>query len=232
MSTWLEIVSDAYAEVGAKALGNDLTGDKTDQGRRLLNRMLGQWRLQRKMVSYLQNLPFALTTATSYTIGPASTTPDLQLPGASDTRPVKIERANLREGSAAPYIYTPLDIIPVQEFADDPWRESPGQAYSLYYKRTFPAGTLFPWPFMCIAGNYLELFIWNQLVSIAEADLATEAVLDDGQEDAIVMSLAERLLTLYPGRSNESEIIRRAGLARAYLQTVNAETPRMDTRLF
>ena len=233
MSTWLEIISDAYAEINAKALGNDLSGEKVEEGRRLLNRMIGQRRAQRQFTIYLQNLSFSLTAATQYTIGASGSGADFELPGIGDTRPSRIERANIRYGAAAPFTYIPIPVIGVEAWADDPWREYASGPFlpftGIYYKPTLPLGTLYPPPYYCATGYSIELFIWNQLTAVAETDLTVEAVLPDADEEELILSLSEKLVKLYPGRSNEEEIIRQAGLARAIATRPNRRPPPLAT---
>ncbi len=229
MATPQNLIDDALKEIGALAADESPASYETTFCLRKLNRLLDSWNT-RKLFAYVINhnsYTFA-TSKQSYTIGPASSTPDFTAP-----RPVRIERANLVLVAGAPDSNIPLEIINTDDYAALQVPALSGLPTKLYYQPTVTKGTLWPWPYPTDTANKLELFTWNQLGSIASADLATAYALPPGYEDAIIYSLAESLLPSFPAFATPSLVatLERLGReARANISGLNSRIPKMDTQ--
>lgn len=222
--TGTAIINAALTDLGVIEPGNTPPAVVSTFCLEKLNRLLSTWATKRLLVFVMNHASYAFTTSQqSYTIGPASSTPDF-----TAVRPVKIERANVVIVSGSPDTHIPLDVINTQDYAalnvpalsaDYPTR--------LYYQPTATKGTLWPWPYPTNTSNELELFTWNQLAQIATADVGVDYPLPPGYDNALILSLAESILPTYPNPS--AMLIKDAAReARAAIMGINSKPPQLD----
>jgi hypothetical protein len=177
-------------------LGAGQTINAADQALALseLNDLIDVWRTQRRFVLHYTQVSAAFgSSKVSYSIGSS----DADIIAA---RPVRIETANLVVVSENPDKRKQLRIIDVHLFSriDVPEQSGP-EPEILYYKPTYPKGTLYPWPYPenseAALANKLELFYWSQLERFAS--VSTSVDLADGYEAALKLSLAEILAPIF-----------------------------------
>jgi hypothetical protein len=214
------IIRSAVQALGRLGQGRGLSQSEKDDGLIVLNAMLDSWAARRLFAYEIAHASYAFgSSKQSYTIGPS---------GADFTaaRPLRIERANLVIVGAEES-RTPLQVINFDEYADIPIAGlSSGIPVKLYYRPTFPKGTLYPWPYPTDTANKLELFVWAQLSSFAA--LATEASLPPGYLEAVIYSLAEKLAPTYR-LPISPDVERLARQARALISGVNSQSPKLAT---
>lgn len=232
-STWslttitaTEIITAALREINAIGQGESISSTDTSFGLGKLNRMIDQWWANREYVHYREIVSYAWTTSqTSYTIG---------LSGYDFTgnKPIKIEAANLIRTGSDPDEHVPINVWEVDEYFSIPYpATSAVEPIGIYYQPAAAYGTIYPYPYpentATALANKLELLIWAQL---SKFDTASTAVsLAPGYEEAIILSLAEKLCSSFekePPRSLSIE----AGRARALLTSLNMNSPKYGTR--
>lgn len=219
-----QIINAALSALGVIAPGNDPATEDATYALDRLNDLLDAWALERRYVYVMNHNSFTFSASQqSYTIGPASSTPNFTAP-----RPVWIERANLVLTDSSPDTHIPLEVINTNDYAalavpalssDIPSR--------LYYQPTVTKGTLWPWPYPTVTSNQLELFTWNQLAQIASADVGTDYPLPPGYRKALILSLAEEMVLAF-GKTNTEKLEADARKARAAIAGINTAPPNMD----
>lgn len=221
MTTVLDLITNAFAEFGQYAVGETVPSADAAFALARLNRMLDNWST-RQLYSYCSNevtVPFG-TSKQSYTIGRSAADFDYD-------RPVKIEDARLVLISSTPYVYIPLDVMNMDEYSD---LRVPGLSSSiptrLYYQATYPNGTLWPWPYPTTVTNMLHMHVWNKLASLAS--LSAVISLAPGYEEAVTLSLAERLCPAF-GKQISQDLKDQARKARADIQSLNSEPNKLKT---
>lgn len=91
MSQLLDILSDALSAIGQLGTGQSLNPEQGEQGRRIANRMVGKWSLQRYMLFTIAQRALTLSAGIrDYTLGPTGT-----LGVNPQTRPVFVESARV-----------------------------------------------------------------------------------------------------------------------------------------
>ena len=190
------------------------------------NRLVSQWNTRKRFIVVMSIQSFTFTTSQqSYSIGRSAA-------NFNADRPSKIEWANLIQTSVNPNERWPLEVIEVADYGEitipTETAEIPAE---LYYAPTVPNGTLWPWPYpedtAAAKNNKLELAMWTRLASFTALDTAID--LADGYDDAIVLSLAERLAPSF-GLSVSPELEAAARRARSAIQSVNSKAPKLATR--
>lgn len=191
-----------------------------------LNRMIDRWNADRLNIYYMADDSYAWTTSKqSYTIGPT-------LADFTAVRPAKIERANLIVVSTDPDYRKPLEVIDVSDYSEITVpAQSGSEPDRIYYKATYPNGTIYPWPYpendADVLLNKLELFTWAQLSALAA--LSASIYLPPGYEDAITLSLAEKLCIPFE-KAVPQALAREASKARGIIKSLNANPAKLKTR--
>ena len=91
-------------------------------------------------------------------------------------------------------------------------------------------GTLRPWPSFPTATTYqLNLSWWNQTIPLLGTDITTPVGLPDGYEEALTLTMAEKMYLSFAKRTDLAELSRQARLARADVQSPNVPPPKIDT---
>ena len=145
-----------------------------------LNMMLGEWSATGLAVfSVVRNAAFTLVSGTAdYTIGTGGGTINV-------ARPEKIEAWAVNDASGMSTRGKPVDAASFAAISDDRSLIS-AEIKALNYDAAYPLGTihLYPKP----NGGTLELWVWQQFVSIADTSAAIDFPV--GYLEAIVFNLA------------------------------------------
>ncbi len=204
------------------APGRGIGTEEYQEGLRFLNRMLNGWSALSGYIFGTFIYRATITAAqASYTIGPG---------GFFDTpRPIRIESANLWLTSQQPEVRVPLVVLNDDEWSDVSVTNIRTQVpVALYYNKGAMGselGTIYLWGIETQA-NDLELFVWSPLDS--GLTLAGSVIVPEGYLDAIVYSLAERMMPLYWKKSTpeKMEVKEQARKARAAIISQNCQAPK------
>jgi len=204
--------------------------------RRTYNRMVGQWNTQKRFSSFIQEQSFTFAVARlSYTIGAAANVPTPNFVVSSGNAPANIQSAQVViTGLSGPDVQLGLAIINQDQWTLITIPALPATfPNTLYYIRPGGGtlnGTLRPWPAFPTATSYkLNLSWWNQLGPVSATDLITQVALPDGYEEALTLTLAEKLYLSFAKRTDLEELKRQARLARADIQSLNVSPPKIST---
>lgn len=209
--------------------------EDTDLCVRRYNSMVTRWNTRRRNSSAMQEESFAFTTARlSYTIGASTNSPAPNFSVSRGNAPTNIYAAQLVLTNVTPNVQLQLAVINVDQWQEITIPSLPSTfPNTLYYVRPGLGtlnGTLRPWPSYPTATSYqLNLSWWNQMPLIAITDVTTPIALPDGVEEAVILSLAERLWLMFPKRTDLEELKRQARLARADMQSPNVPPPKIST---
>lgn len=205
--TGRDVVSAALRKIGALAPGETLVASEASDGLSELNRMLATWSTDGLTI-------YAITEESPLTLTPGDSTVTLGASGDITTRPQKIEKALIRDGSTD----YPVHILTLEEYARiaDKTVQST-YPHSLYDDGGYPQRTikLYPVP---NAAHSLVLFTKRALTAIAS--LATEISFPPGYEDALVYNLAVRLAHEY-GRPLDAVVLELASISYAGIKRSN-----------
>lgn len=221
-----DIILAALIEIGAIAVGEPLSAADAVTGLRKLNWILDAWSANRRYiytVNFTTGPPFPLLVPNlqPHTIGPAGATFTMS------QRPVKLVAANIILNNVTPYVRQPLNI------RDADWWENqrvPAVLGTLskdvYFEPDWPNGLLFFWPEPTVAYGF-EAETWAILGQFP--NLAAPFSMPPGYFDAVTYSLAESLIPSYQAPPNPV-LLGLAQKARAFIQGLNSEVPRLGTR--
>lgn len=220
-TTALDLISDALAECGVLAQGETATSEDAQDSLKRLNRMLEQWRIQRRLCYIINQGRHTLTAnATTHTIGPSGTF-------VAD-RPTRIVSANIVV-PGTPEVHNPINIV---ERAEE-WAQVTAPLLAsnvpshLYCDYAHPDATLYLWPYPDAAYD-LELYTWNQLGRVKT--LSDIVSLPEGYYDALMYSLAERLCTRFgTPQPIRAQISLDAAKARSIISVHNVRSPKIST---
>jgi len=218
----LDVISNALIEISALAQGETAPAGDSSFALSKLNRMLDQWNARELYVYTVRFDEYTLTpNLQPHTIGSSSATFTVT------QRPIEIRSANIILNDVTPTVNTPLNI------RDADWWSSltvPDLSTTLptdlYYAPKWPNGEIYLWPIPTIAYG-LQLNTWTVLGGFS--GLAETFDLPPGYEEAITLSLAESLGPGFGANQNLmlSDLARKA---RAIIQGVNSEAPRISSR--
>lgn len=231
MSTPTEIFTATLRVLGIMGAAESTpSGEDGELCRTTFNRMMGQWNTRGRNAYFIRQQSFAFSVAReTYSIGTAANSANFVV--TAGARPAKILSAQLVMTDVDPPVQINMAVINQDQYQLITIPELASQFPNiLYYQPTFPNGTIRPWPaFPTETAFELNLQWWNQLLTVAVADVGTELSLPDGYEEAAVMSLAEKLWLAYPKRTNLDELKRQARRARADIQGLNISPPKINT---
>lgn len=222
----LTIITNAYHEIGRLNPDGSLSSEDAQFGFEKLNRLISVWRTKRLFVYAIVPTQYVFTTSKQiYTIGP---TGDFVA-----VRPNKIVRANLVRTAPTIDEHIPLEILDMQQdYSRVRYPATSGaEPYVLFVRYDYPNVSLIPWPYpeagnAVALANALELFTWSPLSSFA--DLTTLYDLPDGYEDAVTLTLGERLCSAM-GVTCSPELRESAAAARVAVGSLNSVPPKLDT---
>ena len=192
-TTWTRLFTDAAVDSGALAPGESMPAEIAEVLRRHANRMLGQWRQQKRYVWAAQAQEWAFgSSKQAYTVGASADSPDFAV--TSGQRPNHIDRAKLVLVNSTPNVEMDLPVLNVQEYSAENVPKLtttiPGR---LYYAPTVPNGTLYPIPYPTNTSNKLKLWWWIQIDDVSAANVGADVTFPDGYDDALIATLTERV---------------------------------------
>ena len=210
------IVRDAMREIGAIGISDTPEAEESQLALRTLNRMLDSWLTRNLYAYHVKWQQITLTSSQeSRTIGPSGQ--------VNIARPAQIEVGSYVRVSG---IDTELRVVSRDTWAAVEDKSLVGARPEIvYYEAASPIGTLYFWP---QADCDVFLAIQTQLTQFA--DLTTAYTLPPGYEDAIILSLAERLCRPF-SRAIPLSLANDARKARAAVKALNLNVPELDMPL-
>lgn len=219
-NTYGDLITDALSEIRYARAGDVLAPDDMAFGLRALNRLIDGWNADKTQIWTANFSDFTLTpNHNPHTIGPAA---DFVV----TKRPVEIENAELNLGSDT---FVPLDLLDDYQYAN---LSVPNLSASLptaiYYSPNYvpqvEQGACYFWP---ISSQALVVRLWMRIVlgSVLETD---EVSLPQGYEDALMLTLAERLAAPF-GQVLAQTTVRKATEARQKIRVNNSTLTRLTS---
>jgi len=185
MATAATMVSDALKEINILAEGETPSAEMADDALRALNRLMELWSNDQSFAYFASTVSLALTGQASFTVGPASSTPDV-----TADRPISVDIATVdRLGITYPvsvFDYAKWDAISYKGIAG-------ANTSVVYYEATMPKGIVHVWPLA--TGCTLNLRVLNVVNSFA--NLATTLSMPPGYEEALIKNLAVNISPQY-----------------------------------
>lgn len=225
----LDLITDAFIEIGAVAPGESLGPDEGQWGFRKLNDLIDVWAAKRAYVySYIFQL-FTLQAGLSpHTIGPSGhATFNWPL------RPVKIESSTLILNSGTK-VDLPMNLRDEAWWAQNQVKDiQTNVPTDLYYDPSFEDGNLFFWP-VPSSGNQVRLELWGQVAQFTSLQdplggLGGPGTLPPAYRSGLKLTLAEMLQSGAQREANP-ELARAALYARSAIFGNNAKSPRISTQ--
>lgn len=177
------IVNSALRTVQALSRGETLSAEDADEGLQALNFMLAAWSIAPLLVPYRTREDFALTSASTYTIG---------VGGDFDTaQPIDIDGAFYREGDNTDYWLTRMDS---DEWDADRHKAGAYRADRYLFEPGLTLGTLY-FDGVPNTGARLHLTMLRPLTEVATLD--TDVELPPYAMEAVRYQLALRLAPEY-----------------------------------
>lgn len=211
-TTARDIVRDALRLIGVVPSGDALSAEDLSDGLKSLNRMLSRWSIDNLLVFFTTREEFDLIPGQqAYTMGAS---------GDFDTaRPARIQRASILHESSTPSYETPLEIITMDEWADERTKSLDSNLpVKIYPEGTFPLETINVWPKPTEAK---KIVIYSQK-PLAVFTANTDVELPPGYEDAITYNLAVRLAPEY-GKPVDMDVRAAAADYKADIMRINSK---------
>lgn len=213
MTTGTILVSDALLQIGIVTPAQTIKANDLTIGLRWLNRMIGSWANVRDMI-------FATATETfTFVANQADYTTALLASGA---RPTALNYMNVTLSG----VNYPCRIIVNQSWADIGYPPATGIPEVCYYDAAYPAGTMHFWPIPYSSALTCNVYTQRPLTGTILA--ATDVLLPDGYEKAIVDNLAIYSATAFPGAPVSALLQQEAKEGRRVLGVTNY-TPLVST---
>jgi len=89
-ATALDIINEAFRDVGIKGTGRNLTAEDISTGLRRLNWLISQWNQKKIFIYHMVELSLTSTGALSYTCGPGGDFPFVDAPRKMDSAFVRL----------------------------------------------------------------------------------------------------------------------------------------------
>lgn len=219
-----DIITNALWDINATPSAAQPSAEDTAMGLAHYNRLVSRWSARPSMSYYERTQAFAFTTSKqSYTLGPTGSGADFIFSGG--VRPPVITRAKLVMTASTPNSELDLPVIFKEIYQSVPIPAQSGtQPYCIYYQPTFPTGTIWPVPYPTVTSNQLRLFWPAQLGIIALADIGTSIDMPPALEDALTLTLSERLCIPF-GKTVPPELAKQAAAARQVYSQINDADP-------
>lgn len=206
--TGRDLISAQLRKINALAPGESIDAQEAMDGLAETNRMLSSWSNEGLLI-------YAITAESPIALTPGDATYTLGTSGDITTRPQKIEKAVIRDGS---YDLSPMRILTLDEFSAIPNKSAQSTyPYSIYDDGGYPLRTITLYP-VPSAAKQLVLFTKRPLTEIAS--LSTELSFPPGYEDALVYNGAIRLAPEYE-KQVSAEVAKIASDALAGIKRAN-----------
>lgn len=219
--TGRDLVSAALRKLGVLASGETPSASEATDGLSEFNRMIDSWSTEKLLV-------YAVTAEAPLTLVPGQATYTMGVAGDITSRPVRIDRALIRDGQTD----YPVRILSLDEYARIQNKSLQSTyPYGLYDDGGYPQRTITLYP-VPNAAKSLILFTDRVLTGLATLD--TSVSFPPGYEDACVCNLAVRLSVEYGKAVSEvlaqqavgsKADIKRANLKPAYLRCDDGVLP-------
>lgn len=230
--TTQDIINMALRHLGQMSAAETVPApEDTALALQAFNQLVGQKNNRRRVTATFQrSQAFTFTSSlASYTIGTAANSANFVL--AAGERPNKLEYAQLVLTGSTPYQFIPLEIINVEQ---EVLIAQPGLSSQfpqiIYYKPTWPNGTIIPYPAFPTQTSYqLTLTWWNQLLRIALADINSAIDAPNGYDSWLSLKLAVRLYLSFPKRSDLQELKEQCREAESDISSLNSPPKKIST---
>lgn len=219
MPTISDLLTDALIELRVARAGDVISPDDADVALRGLNRLLDLWNADDRAVYNDVFSDYTLTPSLNpHTMGPAGTF-------NVTVRPNSLEAAALNLGGS-PAVFTPITVRDRQWYQT---RSVPSLPMSVvtdvYYAPDWPLGKLY---FFGVPTTAYGVRLWTRGLLANVTDPATAFSLPPGYQDALTLTLAERLANAF-GQTVSAQLAATASASRASVFSENDETPRIAT---
>ena len=225
--TTLSILTGALRKLGVLGAADSAPGgEDTEFALIEYNSLLGQFNVRSRKCYFERFLSFTFSVArTSYTIGHTDNTPtpNFALTTAQGDRPVRIDRAQIVLTDQTPNAFINIPVYNWPEYTN---LALPGQTgewpIAIYYVPETPNGIIYPYYASPSQTSYqIRLWWWNQLLTVAIADVSTALSLPAGLERALTLRLAEALWLSFPKRTDIEELKRQTRIAMSDFESLN-----------
>lgn len=177
MTTALEIINEAFEEIGVKEIGQSLPTDEADRGLRILNRVLGTLATMRLLAPYSTIVSVPMTGAANYTIGPTG--------DVVAARPVKILGVYARDSGGMDYV---VDLIDKARWDSIPDKSTTGGPPRFaWYDSAIPNGRLYVYP---VSDSAYTLKVDCQVLLTSFANTSATVTLADGYINLLSLAVA------------------------------------------
>lgn len=159
-----DLLTKAFRTIHTLGAGEAMTDEEATDALDMLNGVIEQANIDKLMGSYQIDLLIPLQASKlSYTIGPASTTPDV-----TATRPVEILSAFSRRGT----IDLPVFVASKQDYNVLSKKDVgiAGWEMLVYYEAQWPKGVLYVYPMPIDTATALYLTVMNDVAAYATLD--------------------------------------------------------------
>lgn len=225
-----DIIIDALTELNVVSPGESIDAALINKGLSQLNRMVDSWATERLMIYTNVFQTFTLTAGHQpHSIGPAGNAPapDWVFGVAGDSRPVRVNAANLVINNVTPSYNVPLNLRDSAWWAAQRIQGLSTQwPTDLYYDAAWPNGNCYLWPVPTTAwGIQLEL-----PTTLTQFNLTTNFTMPPGYWDATVWNLAVRLWpSMSEGEQLDPVVAEMAQMSKAKIKALNAKAPNIST---
>lgn len=221
MPTMRQIITNALMKIGAMGV-SDASPSPADArlGLDTLNEVFDDWNSMRHAVYAQQFTTYTLTPSLSpHTIGPT---------GATFTvaqRPVTLDGASLILDTGTPPSYQTITVRDWQWYHNQPTPTLESTfPTDVYYQPDWPNGKLYFWP---VPQSAYDVELVTRVL-LSQVDLNDDFSLPPGYQNAITLTLAERLCVPFT-KPITPDLGRQAQQARARVFANNDFTPRIAT---
>lgn len=230
----IDLITDAFIEIGAVAPGEYPSPEEQQWGLRKLNRLIDEWQARQAYVySYAFDVYTLVAGLSPHTIGPSAVA---TFKTNGQPRPVRLESAALllNNDTTTGVVDLPMNIRDRQWWAANQVKGiQTNVPTDVFYDPTFPDGSLYFWP-VPNAQQQVRLQFWQtviQFVSIQDpiGGPGGPGTWPEGYRAAITDTLAESLCSA-SNRAVPPDLKERAMRERAAVFGNNAKSPRMATQ--
>jgi hypothetical protein len=215
----LDLITDAFYEIGAYGPGDPVPPHDNDLAFRILNRLIAASNTNRANI-FTKRIDLWTTQNQKqfYTIGQD---PDgVLVPDWNGARPVSIERANLLLPTS-PTVRKPIQILDDSQWSEIRLQQINTWPQRLYNDGANPLSSIFLWPIP--DGAYqIELYTWQQNAQLQ--DYTSELIYPPGYEEFWLYNFAVRLCGPF-SRPVTPDLREMARSSAAAIQSFNTQSP-------